>query len=62
MNREHSDVHAGFQEDRGTRDQDANIRWIIEKAKDFQKNTYFYFMDYAKAFHFVGHSTLWKIL
>ena len=62
MNRELPDVHAGFRKHRVTRDQGANIHWIIEKARDFQKNTYFYFMDYAKAFHCVDHNTLWKIL
>ena len=50
MNRELPDVQAGFRKDRGTRDQIANICWIIKKAKEFQKNIYFYFIDYAKAF------------
>ena len=62
MNRELPDVQAGFRKDRGTRDQIANIRWIIEKAREFQKNIYFCFIDYAKAFHCVDHSKLWKIL
>ena len=50
MNRELPDVQAGFTKGRGARDQIANIRWIIEKAREFQKNTYFFFFDYAKAF------------
>ena len=50
MNRELSDVQAGFRKGRGTRDQTANIYWIIEKAKEFQKNIYFWFIDYTKAF------------
>ena len=62
MNRELLDVQAGFRKGRGTRDQIANIRWIIEKAREFQKNIYFCFNDYAKAFDFVDHSKLWKIL
>ena len=62
MNRELSDVQAGFRKGRGTRDQIANIRWIIEKAREFQKNIYFCFIDYAKAFDCVDHSKLWKIL
>ena len=53
---------AGFREGRGTRDQVANISWIIEKAKEFQKNIYFHFIDYAKAFDCVDHNKLWKIL
>ena len=56
------DVQAGFRKDRGTRDQIANIRWIIEKAREFQKNIYFCFIDYAKAFDCVDHHKLWKIL
>ena len=56
------DVQAGFRKGRGTRDQITNIRWIIEKAREFQKNIYFCFIDYAKAFDFVGHNKLWKIL
>ena len=56
------DVQAGFRKGRGTRDQIANIRWIIEKAREFQKNIYFCFIDYAKAFDCVDHNKLWKIL
>jgi len=56
------DVQAGFRKGRGTRDQTANIRWIIKKAREFQKNIYFYFIDYAKAFDCVDHNKLWKIL
>ena len=56
------DVQAGFKKGRGTRDQIANIHWIIEKAREFQKNIYFCFIDYAKAFHCVDHNKLWKIL
>ena len=52
----------GFRKGRGTRDQIANIRWIIEKAREFQRNIYFCFIDYAKAFDFVDHNKLWKIL
>ena len=55
-------VQAGFRKGRGTRDQIANIRWIIEKAREFQKNIYFCFIYYAKAFDCVGHNKLWKIL
>ena len=62
MNRELPDVQAGFRKGRGTRDQTANIHWIIEKARDFQKNIYFCFIDYAKAFDCVDHNKLWKIL
>ena len=76
MNRELPDVQAGFRKDRGTRDQIANIRWIMEKAREFQKNIrwimekarefqkniYFCFIDYAKAFDCVDHNKLWKIL
>ena len=62
MNRELSDVQAGFRKDRGTVDQIANICWIIEKAREFQKNIYFYFIDYAKAFDCVDYNKLWKIL
>ena len=58
MNRELPDVQAGFRKGRGTRDQIANIRWIMEKAREFQKNIYFCFIDYAKAFDFVDHSKL----
>ena len=56
------DVQAGFRKGRGMRDQIANIRWIMEKAREFQKNIYFSFIDYAKAFHCVYHTKLWKIL
>ena len=62
MNHELPDVQAGFRKDRGTRDQIANICWIIEKAREFQKNIYFCFVDYAKAFDYVDHHKLWKIL
>ena len=62
MNRELPDVQAGFRKVRGTRDQIANIRWITEKAREFQKNIYFCFIDYAKAFDCVDHNKLWKIL
>ena len=62
MNCEFSDVQAGFRKGRRTRDQIANIRWIIEKAREFQKNIYFCFIDYAKAFDCVDHHKLWKIL
>ena len=62
VNCELPDVQAGFRKGRGTRDQIANIRWITEKAREFQKNIYFCFIDYAKAFDCVGHNKLWKIL
>ena len=62
VNCELPDVQAGFRKDRGTRDQIANIRWIMEKAREFQKNIYFCFTDYAKAFDCVDHNKLWKIL
>ena len=62
MNRELPDVQAGFRKGRGTRDQIANIRWIMEKVREFQKNIYFCFIDYAKAFDCVDHNKLWKIL
>ena len=62
MNRELPDVQAGFRKGRGTRDQNANIYCIIEKARAFQKNVYFYFIDYAKSFDCVDHNKLWKIL
>ena len=62
MNREFPDVEAGFRKGRGTRDQTANICWIIEKAREFQENIYFCFNDYAKAFDFVDHNKLWKTL
>ena len=55
-------VQAGFRKDRGTRDQIANICWIIKKAREFQKNIYFCFIDYIKAFDCVDHNKLWKIL
>ena len=60
MNQDFSDVHTGFRKGRGTRDQIANIYWIIEKAREFQKN--FSFIGHAKAFDCVDHSKLWKIL
>ena len=56
------DIQARFRKGRGTRDQIANIRWIIEKTIEFQKNIYFCFIDYAKAFDCVDHNNLWKIL
>ena len=62
MNREIPDVQAGFRKGRGTRDQIANIHWIIQKAREFQKNIYFCFVDYAKAFDCVDHNKLWNIL
>ena len=62
MNHELPDVQAGFRKARGTRDQIANIRWTMEKAREFQKNIYFCFIDYAKAFDCVDHNKLWKIL
>ena len=62
VNRELPDVQDGFRKGRGTRDQIANIRWIIKKAREFQKNIYFCFIDYAKAFDCVDHNQLWKIL
>ena len=61
VNRELPDVQAGFRKGRGTRDQIANIRWIMEKAGEFQKNMYFCFIDYAKGFDCVDHNKLWKI-
>ena len=60
MNCELSDVQAGFRKGRGTRDQIANIHWIMEKTREFQKNIYFCFFDYAKAFDWVDHNKLWK--
>ena len=60
VNREFPDVQAGFRKGRGARDQIANICWITEKAREFQKNIYFCFTDYAKAFDSVDHSKLWK--
>ena len=62
VNCELPDVQAGFRKGRGTRNQIANIRWIIGKAREFQKNVYFCFIDYAKAFDCVDHNKLWKIL
>ena len=62
VNCELPDVQAGFRKGRGTRDQTANIRWIIKKAREFQKNIYFCFIAYAKAFDCVDHNKLWKIL
>ena len=62
MNRELLDIQVGFRKGRETRDQTANIRWIIEKARDYQKNLYFCFTDYYKAFNCVDHNKLWKIL
>ena len=62
VNHELSDIQAGFSKGRGTRDQIANIRWIIKKAREFQKNIYFCFIDYAKAFKSMDHDRLWKIL
>ena len=62
MNHELPDVQAGFRKGRVTRDQVVNIRWIIEKTKEFQKNIYFCFIDCAKAFDCVDHNKLWKIL
>ena len=61
VNHELPDVQAGFRKGRGTRDQIANICWIMEKAREFQKNIYFSFSDYAKAFDCVDHKKLWKI-
>ena len=62
VNHELPDVQAGFRKGRGTRDQIANIRWIIEKATEFQKNIYLCFIDYVKVFDCVDHKKLWKIL
>ena len=62
MNQKIPDVQAGFRKGRGTRDRIASILWIIEKARDFQKNNYFCFIDYVKAFDYVDHNKLWKIL
>ena len=62
VNCELGDVQVGFRKDRGTRDQIANIGWIINKAREFQKNIYFCFIDYAKAFDYMDHNKLWKIL
>ena len=62
MNHELPDVQAGFRKGRGTRDQIDNIRWTMEKAREFQKSIYFCFIDYAKAFDYVDHNKLWEIL
>ena len=62
VNHELPDVQAGFRKGRGTRDQITNIHWIMEKAREFQKNIYFSFVDYAKAFDCVDHNQLWKIV
>ena len=62
VNHEFSDVQAGFRKGRGTREQISNIHWVIEKARELQKNIYFCFIDYAKAFDCVDHNKLWKIL
>ena len=62
VNHELPDVQAGFRKGRGTRDQIANIHWIIKKTREFQKIIYFCFIDYAKAFDYVDHKKLWKIL
>ena len=62
VNCELPDVQAGFRKGRGTTDQIANIHWIIGKAREFQKNIYFCFINYVKAFDFVDHNKLWKIL
>ena len=61
VNHELPDVQAGFRKSKGTRDQIANICWIMEKAREFQENIYFCFIDYAKAFDSVDHSKLWKL-
>ena len=62
VNHELSEVQSGFRNSRGIRDQIANILWIIEKTREFQKNIYFCFIDYAKAFDYVGHNKMWKVL
>ena len=62
VNDELPDIHAGFRKGKGTRDQIANIHWIIKKAREFQKNSYICFIDYAKAFDCVDYSKLWKVL
>ena len=62
MKRELPDVQAGFRKVKGTKDKIANIHWIIEKAREFQKNIYFCFIDYAKVFDYMDHKKLWKIL
>ena len=62
VNKDLPGVQARFRKGRGTRDQNANIHWVIEKAREFQKNIYFCFINYAKTIDFVGHNKLWKIL
>ena len=62
VNQELPEVQAGFRKDRGTKDQITNICWIIKKAREFQKNIYFFFIDFTKAFDGVDHTKLWKIL
>ena len=62
VNHEVSDVQAGFRKGRGTRDQSANIHWMVEKARVFQKNIHFHFIDYTDVFDCVDHNRLWKIL
>ena len=62
VNQELPDVQIGFRKGRGTRDKIASIPWIMDKAREFQRNIYFCFIDYAKAFDYVGHNKLWKIL
>ena len=62
MNHEFPDVQAGFRKGRGMRDRIANICWIMEESREFQKNVYFCFLDYTKAFDYVDHNKLWKIL
>ena len=62
VNQELLDASAGFRKCRETRDQIANVCWIVEKAREFQKNIYFCFIDYIKAFNYVGYNKLWKIL
>ena len=62
VNHEFPDVQAEFRKDKGTRDRIADIHWIIKKAREFHKNIYFCFVDYAKAFDYVNHNKLWKIL
>ena len=61
MNQELPDIHAGFRKGRRTRDQIASICWIMEKAREFQKNIYFCFIDYTKVFEYMDHNKLWKI-
>ena len=62
VNQEFPEVQVGFEKGRGTKDQIANIQWIIEKVREFQKNNYFCFIDYAKTFDCLDHNRLWKIL